>query len=54
MELPLMGESKGPGYKKIAIFDQYLNCYVRNDTRYGLGHSYYGMGIGNLMQAFEW
>jgi len=25
--------------------------YLRNDTRYG--HSYYGMRIGNLTQAFE-
>jgi len=29
-----------------------ISLYLRNDTRHG--HSYYGMHIGNLTQAFEW
>ena len=40
---------------KMAIFDQCMYAMSRNfgnDTRYGC--SYYGMRIGNHIQAFEW
>jgi len=49
---PLTAAYNARGYEKIAIFDQCLILYLRNDTRYS--RSYYGMRIANLTQTFEW
>jgi len=48
---PEPGRQMQWGMKK-SRFSTTISLYLRNDTRYG--HSYYGMRVENLTQAFEW
>jgi len=48
---PLTGASNAKGMKK-SRFSTNIVLYLWNDARYS--HSYYGMWIGNCIQAFEW